>query len=267
MTIQKRAPARVRALPTDVAGDGTATAPITRNRLLAMLTPRAQAALDAECEYIELPSGEILYAPGARIDYLYFPETCVASMVRRMEDGSGIEVGIVGNDGMTGISAVLGAPMIPTQCLIQIPGAARRIATEAMLAALKRTWLKTTDGRPMLAVLHLYSQAMFEQVAQSAACNRLHSLEQRCARWLLMTHDRTSGDELALTQEFLSYMLGVRRAGVTEAAGSLQRSGLINYRHGRIRVRDRVGLEAVSCECYRVGVAAYRTLLSAAETN
>lgn len=267
MTIQKRAPARVLAPSPDMTGDGAAPAMTIGNRLLAMLTPRAQASLDAECEYVELSSGQILYEPGARIEHVYFPETCVASMVRRMEDGSGVEVGIVGNDGMTGISVVLGAPMIPTQCLIQIPGAARRITAGAMLAALKKPSLKTIDGRPLLALLHLYSQALFEQVAQSAACNRLHSLEQRCARWLLMTHDRTPGDELALTQEFLSYMLGVRRAGVTEAAGSLQRSGLINYRHGRIRVRDRVGLEAVSCECYRVGVSAYRTLLGPGETN
>lgn len=266
MTSQKRATART-LTPSPKVTDESASSPSFRNRLLSQLTPRAHAAFDAECDFVELASGQILYEPGSRIDHLYFPETCVASMVRRMENGSGVEVGIVGIDGVTGISAVLGATTMPTQCLIQIPGKARRISTEALMSAIKRPSLKTADGRPMLALLHLYSQALFEQVAQSAACNRLHSLEQRCARWLLMTHDRTPGDELALTQEFLSYMLGVRRAGVTEAAGSLQRSGLINYRHGRIRVRDRVGLEAVSCECYRVGVSAYRTLLGGGQGN
>lgn len=252
----------VSALACGAAG-GSST---VRNRLLGMLRPRALAELDGELEHLDLASGHILHEPHAPIDYVYFPDTCVASMVRRMDDGSGIEVGIIGCEGVSGVSIVLGATSMPTQCLIQVPGAARRMPAAALHAALKRASMKTSDGRSLTSVLLLFAQALFEQVAQSAACNRLHSLEQRCARWLLMTHDRTAGDELALTQEFLSYMLGVRRAGVTEAAGSLQRSGLINYRHGRIRIRDREGLEAVACECYSVGVQAYRTLLDAPET-
>lgn len=258
MTTQNRAAARLLVLSPAVADDGASGAPVSRNWLLSLLSPRALDAFAAECELVDLASGHEIYAPGAQITYLYFPETCVASMVRRMEDGSGIEVGMVGCEGVCGISVVLGARVMPTQCVIQIPGTARRISAEALMTALKRPSLQTVEGNSFTSALYLYSQALFEQVAQSAACNRLHALEQRCARWLLMTHDRTVGDELALTQDFLSYMLGVRRAGVTEAAGSLQRSGLINYRHGRIRVCDRSGLEAVSCECYRVGKLAYQ---------
>ena len=265
MASKKRAALRVQDFPAhaEVGIDAHANGiPAPRNQLLGALTPDAYARLAPELELVPLRSGDVLYEPHAPLEHLYFPDSCVASMVRRMNDGSGVEVGTIGFEGIVGISAVLGARTMPTQCIIQIAGSAWRVATHALLAAVRRPTMLATDGRSFSTLLHLYSQAFFEQVAQSAACNRMHSLEQRCARWLLMTHDRAIGDELALTQEFLSYMLGVRRAGVTEAAGSLQRSGLINYRHGRIRIRDRSGLEASACECYEVGVRAYALLLN-----
>lgn len=232
-----------------------------RNRLLLALTPRALASLAKDFEVVTLPAGTVVHEPHARIEHVYFLDTAVASMVRRMNDGSGIEVGTIGFEGVSGICVVLGAISMPTMCVIQVAGTARRLRTEVLLRAASSKSMKTRTGASFGAVLDLYAQSLFEIVAQSAACNRLHSLEQRCARWLLMTHDRVVGDDLVLTQEFLSYMLGVRRAGVTEAAGSLQRSGLISYRHGCITVKDRRGLENASCECYGVGVHAYATLL------
>lgn len=231
------------------------------NRLLLALTPRSFAKCARDLQVMDLAAGFVLYAPHERIEHVYFPDTAVASMVRRMNDGSGIEVGTIGHEGLSGVAVVLGATSMPTQCLIQVAGIARRMPAAALIEASRSKTLETTSGLTFGAVLDLYAQSLFEIVAQSAACNRLHTLEQRCARWLLMTHDRVVGDEMLLTQEFLSYMLGVRRAGVTEAAGSLQRSGLISYRHGRITIKDREGLENAACECYDVGVAAYETLL------
>jgi CRP-like cAMP-binding protein len=152
-----------------------------------------------------------------------------------------------------------------TRCIVQIAGRAWRIPASDLRAAGARPPASApgaADGGAILAdLMQRYGQALFEQVSQTAACNRLHALEQRCARWLLMTHDRVDGDELALTQEFLSYMLGVRRAGVTEACGTLQRSGLIRYRHGHITIVDREGLEAATCECYAAAADAYTQLL------
>lgn len=210
---------------------------------------------------VDLASGARLYAPGAPIEFVYFPDTAVASMVRHMKGGSGVEVGTIGADGMVGVSTVLGAVTMPAECIIQVPGVARKLATASLLAILAHPAAMETGEVGLAELLRRFAQSLFEQVAQSAACNRLHALNLRCARWLLMTHDRVQGDEIALTQEFLSYMLGVRRAGVTEAMGALQRSGLIRYRHGHVTVCDRPGLEAAACECYGVGVAAYNTLL------
>jgi CRP-like cAMP-binding protein len=212
---------------------------------------------------VQLAAGAVLYEPGAAIDSVYFPESAVASMIRRMADGSGIEVGTIGREGIVGGSVALGAKTIVTECVVQLAGTAYRLATPALLVEIRAP--RENGGDSLLFdLLLLYSQALFEQAAQSAACNRLHALEPRCARWLLMMHDRADGDQLLLTQEFLSYMLGVRRAGVTEACGTLMRDGLIRYRHGRITISDRVGLEAAACECFRVNVDAYASLLGPA---
>jgi CRP-like cAMP-binding protein len=244
-----------------------ATAPpgVEPNRLLAALSSRARAELLRQSELLDLPHGHQAYEPGAPITEVYFPQTAVFSMVREMTDGAGIEVGTIGREGVVGGSVFSGATSMSTRCIVQIAGRAWRIAAPALRAAAARSHVDgpdTTEGSAILAdLMHRYTQALFEQVSQTAACNRLHALEQRCARWLLMTHDRVDGDELTLTQEFLSYMLGVRRAGVTEACGTLQRSGLIRYRHGHITIVDRAGLEAATCECYAVAVAAYTQLL------
>jgi CRP-like cAMP-binding protein len=246
--------------------DDTTGSPATEpNRLLAALSSRARAELVRESELVTLPHGHRAYEPGAPITELYFPQTAVFSMVREMTDGAGIEVGTIGREGIVGGSVLAGATSMSTRCIVQIPGRARRIATSKLRGAVARSLVDGSgraDGSASLAdLLQRYAQALFEQVTQTAACNRLHALEQRCARWLLMTHDRVDGDELTLTQEFLSYMLGVRRAGVTEACGTLQRSGLIRYRHGHITIVDRAGLEAAACECYAVAAAAYTDLL------
>jgi CRP-like cAMP-binding protein len=231
-----------------------------RNGLLRALSPRALERLAPDLELVELAAGDVLYQPGASIDAVYFPESAVASMVRRMADGAGVEVGTVGREGIVGGSIALGARTMATECVIQVAGNAHKLRTHALLAAIG---LPRDDGAnaSLFDLLLLYSQALFEQAAQSAACNRLHALEPRTARWLLMMHDRVDGDELHLTQEFLSYMLGVRRAGVTEACGTLMRGGLIRYRHGRITISDREGLEAAACECFQINVDAYRLLL------
>jgi CRP-like cAMP-binding protein len=162
-----------------------------------------------------------------------------------MTDGSTIEVGMVGMEGMVGVSALLGGVTSAQQVIMQIAGSALR-----MNAALCKSVFD--ESEPVRSVMLRFTDALLNLGAQTAACNRLHSVEQRCARWLLMSSDRTQSDMLPLTQEFLSSMLGVRRAGVTETAGELQRSGLIRYHHGQITIVDREGLEATACECYRL---------------
>jgi CRP-like cAMP-binding protein len=257
-------PARVKGSASNASDNGTGSA-AEPNRLLAALSPSARAELLRQSELVMLAHGYRAYEPRAAITEMYFPQTAVFSMVREMTDGSGIEVGTIGREGVVGGSVLAGATSMSTRCIVQIPGRAWRIATPALRSAADQSLAgrhETADGSAILGdLLQRYAQALFEQVSQTAACNRLHALEQRCARWLLMTHDRVDGDEIALTQEFLSYMLGVRRAGVTEACGTLQRSALIRYRHGHITVVDRAGLEAAGCECYATTVAAYSELL------
>ncbi|MEO5816414.1 MAG: Crp/Fnr family transcriptional regulator [Gemmatimonadaceae bacterium] len=231
------------------------------NRLLCGLSLRAQELVAADLEQFALPAGHVLYAPFTPIDFVYFPETAVASMIRRMSDGAGVEVGTIGREGVVGGAVALGAVATPTECVIQVAGNVQRMSTGALRTLIGLPRDDDDDSATLFDLMLLYAQALFEQCAQTAACNRLHALEHRCARWLLMIHDRVNGDELLLTQEFLSYMLGVRRAGVTEACGTLMRAGLIKYRHGRITVTDRTGLEAAACECYQVAVDAYDNLL------
>jgi CRP-like cAMP-binding protein len=251
--------------PSGSSDDTSASPAIELNHLLGALPPHAYADLLRQSEMVTLPHGHRVYEAGAPITEVYFPQTAVFSMVREMTDGAGIEVGTIGREGIVGASVLAGATSMSTRCIAQIPGRARRIAAPALRAAVARSMMHGAgngDGSAILGdLLQRYAQALFEQVTQTAACNRLHALEQRCARWLLMTHDRVDGDELALTQEFLSYMLGVRRAGVTEACGTLQRSGLIRYRHGHITIVDRDGLEAATCECYAAAASAYTQLL------
>lgn len=253
--------------PGDPHDDTHSSSAIEPNRLLAALSSSARAELRRHSELVTLAHGHQAYEPRVPITDMYFPQTAVFSMVREMTDGAGIEVGTIGREGVVGGAVLSGATSMSTRCIVQIPGRAWRIPTPALRAEVARSLAdgrEAADGTANLSdLLQRYGQALFEQVGQTAACNRLHPLEQRCARWLLMTHDRVDGDELALTQEFLSYMLGVRRAGVTEACGTLQRSALIRYRHGHITIVDRPGLEAAACECYAVAAAAYTELLGA----
>lgn len=186
---------------------------------------------------------QILYEPGHQIDHVFFPVDGMCCLLTVLKDGSKIEVATVGNEGMLGVGAFLGFDTYLWQAMSQIPGRSLRVQGKAFKAEIDRR------GK-LHRMVQRYTHVLLMKVSQSAACNRLHSTEQRLCKWLLMTHDRAAADEFLLTHEFLSQMLGVRRAGVTEVAGSLQRDGLIRYRRGRLTVLDRRGLEAASCECY-----------------
>jgi len=190
---------------------------------------------------------QLLYEPGGRVEAMYFPVNSVASILTTLSDGAGVEIATVGNEGMLGSPVVLGSDAMPARefCQIQVPGTILRMDKQAFAEVLSQN--DTFRG-----VIQLYVQALFTQIAQQVACNALHSVEERCSRWLLLTHDRVHSDSFPLTQEFLAQMLGVRRASVTLAAGALQSAGLIRYRRGQMEIVDRQGLENVSCECYRV---------------
>jgi CRP-like cAMP-binding protein len=226
----------------------------TRNRLLAALpAPQLQRLLPA-LEPIELTWKQPFYEADAPIRFVHFPLTGVASLVTTMEDGVVVEVATVGNEGLVGLPVFLGTDVSPLTAFVQVPGAAVRMPA----AALEE---EARSGGALSEILRRYTQAFLVQLARSSACNRRHSTEERCARWLLMTHDRVGADEFPLTQEFLSQMLGVRRAAVSVAAGLLQKAGLISYRWGRITVLDRGGLENTACECYRIIRNEYDRLL------
>jgi CRP-like cAMP-binding protein len=216
------------------------------NRLLSALSAGDYAVVAPHLERVEMEVNEIVARKGERFTHAYFPVTALISVVNRMSDGTGVEVGTVGNEGMAGIAAYLGVEAMESETFCQVPGVALRLPMAKLLEAAAKL--------PALSrLLNRYTQAYLTQVAQSTACNRLHGIEQRCARWLLMTHDRVNrGESFPLKQQFLAEMLGVRRAGVTVAAGALQDAGIISYRRGVIRVLDRAGLEAASCECYGV---------------
>lgn len=214
------------------------------NALLAALPRRDYQRLLAELDLVHLDDGELLCEPGKRIQYAYFPDDAVVSLLVVVEDKA-LEVALVGREGMVGNPLVLGADISAVRALVQGTGTALRIKAAALREAL--------DGCPSLKRgLGRYAHAMLLQASQTAACNRFHGLEQRIARRLLMTHDRVSADRMHLTHEFLARVLGVRRVGVTNAASALQRRGLIDYRHGNILILNRIGLEAAACGCYQV---------------
>ena len=217
--------------------------PATTNLLLAALAPDDLALICADLEPVSLTLREVLHEAGAKIEHIYFPTTGCVSMIHTTEDGS-VEVGTIGFEGFAGVPVVLRADTEPTQALVQVEGAAYRISANAFRDVV-------AESKHMERIFLRYAMALFNQVAQSVVCNRLHSLEERCARWLLITHDRVDGDEFKLTQEFLSYMLGVHRPAVTLAAGILQQAGFIHYSRGNIAITDRSGLEGASCSCYQ----------------
>jgi len=213
------------------------------NRLLRLLPPADLERLWPRLELVELSVKSVLLVPGTPVESVHFMETGTVSMIAMLDDGTQIEVGLVGPEGMAGISLLLGAPTSPLEGLVQVGGTALRLPAAAFRAVLVET-------PALLGLLLRYVDAFHVQVAQSAACNGRHQIEQRLARWLLMTHDRVEGDSFVMTQEFMSAMLGVRRPGVTLAIGALQRAGLVRHGRGNLRVLDRPGLEAASCECY-----------------
>lgn len=218
------------------------------NRLLRILqreAPDEYARLDAVLEDVELPREHVLFEPGEPIEFVHFPEGCVASLVKIMQDERGIEVGTTGIEGLSGFHVFFGASVAPARCFVQVGGQSRRVRSAAFADL-------CTPGSALSGILQRYTLYFFNQTAQSLACNGLHTIGQRCARWLLMTHDRVAGgDTFEMKQEFLALMLGVRRASVSEAAEDLQQAGLIRYSRGKITIEDRAGLEAASCECYR----------------
>lgn len=207
-------------------------------------------------EQVELHLGEILSQPYEPIEYIYFPQQGTISVVVLMEDGAQAEVGVVGNEGMYGLPVVFGTDSAPLQAMVQIPGRALRVKARVLREELK-------DCGDFQKSLLRYAQAFLVQTAVTAACNRVHHLDGRLARWLLMTHDRAKADNLQLTHDFIATMLGVRRAGVSVAANKLQAEGWIKYRRGQIQILDRAGLEAYSCECYGVVKKEFDRLLNA----
>ena len=245
--------------PREAGGPSRQQGRSLRNRILAALPEAEYARLAPALEPVSFELRQVLFDVDRPIDYVYFPEDCIASVVSVMADGSAVETATIGFEGVVGLPVFLGADRTPAQAFVQIPGEAYRIESGAFRQEIQR-------GGDLRDALSRYTQALFTQVAQSSACNRLHTMRERCARWLLQTHDRIGHDEFPLTQQFLSQMLGVRRATVTVAASELQNDGLITYEYGRITVRDRRGLEAASCECYEIIRREFARLLEGRDT-
>ncbi len=199
--------------------------------------------------------GEVIYESGVQMENVYFPTTAHVTLLYTMSDGATAEMGLVGNEGVVGIALFMGGDTTPNQAVVQGGGYALKLQAKAMQ-------VEFSLGGEFQLLLLRYTQALITQISQTAVCNRLHSIEQRLCRWLLMTHDRTQSDELQMTHEFISNMLGVRREGVTNAAKGLQEQGLISYVRGHIQMIDRKGLETRTCECYAVVKAEHDRLLS-----
>jgi CRP-like cAMP-binding protein len=214
------------------------------NLLLAALPRKSYAELLPGLTPVALTFGAVLYEPRQAIDHVYFPVDSMVSLLTLVEDRLALEVGLVGPEGVVGAPLALGVARSPVRALVQGGGSAMRMSAAAFRRALKRS-------APLQSGLLRYVDTLMSQITQTAACNRFHVVERRLARWLLMTRDRVRSDEFRMTQDFLSHMLGVRRVGVTEAAGALQRRKLIAYNRGAIRILNRRGLEAAACSCYR----------------
>lgn len=225
-----------------------------QNHLLDALPEDAFQRICAHLELWPMKLGDALYESGVAMRHVYFPTTSILSMLYVMADGASAEIAIVGNEGMLGISLFMGGETTPSRAVVQSAGHAYRLRAE---------YLKTEFGLfgPTMHLLLRYTQALITQMSQTAVCNRHHSVDQQLCRWLLLSLDRLSSNELTMTQELIANMLGVRREGVTEAAGKLQNAGLIHYRRGRITVVDRPGLESRACECYAVVKCEFDRLL------
>lgn len=225
------------------------------NHLIGSLPRKDRLQLLAACEAVPLHLGEVLCEPGMLTHHVYFPVEGFISMVAPVDGKPALEVGMVGREGMLGAQLALGVTTVPLRALVQGPGLAHRVGSVAFRAELARS--------PALArVLHRYVYVLMGQLAASAGCLRFHQIGPRLARWLLMSHDRAHADRFHVTHEFLAYMLGVRRVGITTAAGALQRAGLIEYHRGELTVLDRTGLEATACGCYAADCRAYAEQLA-----
>lgn len=228
------------------------------NRLLDLLPGVEASRVRPQLEAVTLEIQSVIYRPAEDLACVYFPTTCVLSAVTIMQDGTGVEIGTIGREGMGGVQAALNVTRIPSEMVCQVRGNALMMNVHAF-----QTCLAALPG--LRRIVFFYTQTMMNLMAQSVACNRLHSLTERCARWLLMTQDRVDGNEFFLTQEYLAYMLGVRRSGVTVAAGQLQAAGFISYRRGHMTIVNREGLESCSCECYRVVADEFERIFSLEE--
>ena len=224
------------------------------NWLLAVLADSEWDRWVPHLEPVALPLGKVLYEPGGMLPYVFFPTTAIVSLLYVMENGDSAQIAVVGNEGLVGISLFMGGESTSSQAVVQAGGHGFRLKASLLMKEFSR-------GGPVLHLLLRYTQALITQMAQTSVCNRHHALDQQLCRWLLLTLDRLHSSELVMTQELLSTILGVRRASVTQAAGQLQKDGLIRYERGRISVLDRAGLEGRSCECYAVVKKEYDRLL------
>lgn len=224
------------------------------NHLLAALPPDDYERLLANCEVTELAHAEVLCRSGDLISHVYFPATCIISLIKPIDSGHTLEVGLIGNEGMFGLSLILGVNAASFDAVVQGTGQALRLSTAAFLHEFE-------TSAALRKELKRYLYVVLNQIAQTAGCNRFHVVRARLARWLLMTQDRAHSDQFHITQVFLAYVLGVRRVGITKAANSLQKRELISYKRGNIKILDRTGLEAESCECYRSEKEIYERIL------
>jgi len=240
-----------------VAPPGRRSGGMRLNDLLHTLPAGDFARIEPTLELVSMKLGDVLYEPGIKLRYVYFPTTAIVSLLQVLANGASAEIAVVGREGVLGISLFMGGETTPSRAVVQSAGQAYRMKAQRLKDEFARFG-------PLMHLLLRYTQALIAQMSQTAVCNRHHSVDQQLCRWLLLSLDRLASDELAMTQELIANMLGVRREGVTEAAGKLQDAGLIRYRRGRITVLDRHGLEGRSCECYQVVKSEYDRLLSGA---
>jgi CRP-like cAMP-binding protein len=226
----------------------------SQNHLLAALPAEIFERLSPHLDLVSMPLGQVLCESGDQLHYVYFPTTAIVSLHYIMENGASAEIAGVGNEGVLGISLFLGGNTTPSLATVLTAGFGYRLKRQMIMEEFNR-------AGPMMRLMLLYTQALITQISQTAVCNRQHSIEQQLCRWLLLTLDRMPSNELTITQELIASMLGVRREGITETAGNLQRAGLINYRRGHITVLDRSGLESRACECYNVVKKEFHRLL------
>lgn len=231
-----------------------------QNHLLAALPTDSFERVAGSLELIKMPLGEVIYESGGHLQHVYFPTTAIVSLHYVLENGASAEIAGVGNEGVVGISLFMGGNTTPSLATVYTGGFGYRLKARLLMEEFNRTG-------PMMRLLLRYTQALMTQMSQTAVCNRHHSVEEQLCRWLLLTLDKLPSNELTMTQELIASMLGVRREGITEAAGNLQRAGLISYRRGHITALDRSGLETRACECYDVVRKEFHRLLSDVSTS